>query len=644
MTELFIDGTPVVLPKSFSIAVKRENPFFTKNGEYTYDISLPLDNPTNAKLYEHLNRLNSVTEVRTERSAVLRADNRVYCNGTEVITGWTEDTVNIQIASGNSELNYVIGGDKLVSELEMRDTPIESGTEHNYVEKVYPEVDFCLPSVSGDGDEVMNEWQLNTDNLAEISLEFVQNPMPQPYLLAYLKELLSALNYELDTSLYETDEFQYLFIVQGYGTKWNEMLPGWTVTEFLDEIEKLLNCTFVIDSKRHTATMVPNNRYFIGQKAVHMQQVSDVFELEIEDENEAVDYNGERVAYQKGSTDFWDVQCLPDSYLQQASIVTIPATYDPSRWEIDRADRFFLQYKGYVEGQIFYDELHKRYYFAHFDKDGNYNSDGRGDDGGVLVDPDSPRYRMGQFAVMDSFAPLNREYEDGTEFKIVPAEIGEVRVPVTTVIGGTGGTEDVPSFMAVGSFETEDESSEEENQNELDVIKNWSDDSESAGTVCLAFYKGLHEVTGVITSSAGTSQEYTYSVPWVAVDKIQLYSDLMNGHLYYNTGLQVSLRLSDLQTLCYEGVYDIDLKKAITMTCYDPNLYDPNLVFEIRNKRYVCREMEFTLDANGRKGPWTGIFYPIRISDTEADLRWILADGKWRDGGVWLDNGRWLDS
>ena len=35
--------------------------------------------------------------------------------------------------------------------------------------------------------------------------------------------------------------------------------------------------------------------------------------------------------------------------------------------------------------------------------------------------------------------------------------------------------------------------------------------------------------------------------------------------------------------------------------------------------------------------------HPIRISDTEADVRWILADGRWRDGGVWLDNGRWLD-
>ena len=73
-------------------------------------------------------------------------------------------------------------------------------------------------------------------------------------------------------------------------------------------------------------------------------------------------------------------------------------------------------------------------------------------------------------------------------------------------------------------------------------------------------------------------------------------------------------------------------------------MFDLTNVFEIRNKRYVCKEIEYTLDADGRKEAWTGTFYPIRISDTEADARWILTDGKWRDGGVWLDNGRWLDS
>lgn len=114
------------------------------------------------------------------------------------------------------------------------------------------------------------------------------------------------------------------------------------------------------------------------------------------------------------------------------------------------------------------------------------------------------------------------------------------------------------------------------------------------------------------------------------------------GYIKTNS-IGASLRPVALDELLYHTAYEIDYTKAIKVRSHDPNVYAANLAFEIRNKRYICKEIEYTIDADGRKGAWTGIFYPIRISDTEADLRWILADGKWRDGGVWLDNGRWLD-
>ena len=50
MTELFIDRQPVILPEDFSLEVIQENPFFTKNGKYTYELKLSLQNEQNAKL------------------------------------------------------------------------------------------------------------------------------------------------------------------------------------------------------------------------------------------------------------------------------------------------------------------------------------------------------------------------------------------------------------------------------------------------------------------------------------------------------------------------------------------------------------------------------------------------------------------
>ena len=89
MTQLIIAGVETVLPQNFSVTVKRENSFFTKSGEYTYDCTLRLDNPVNQQLYGFLNRLNRVADgspVGTRRTAMLMADGHVYCRGTEVIT------------------------------------------------------------------------------------------------------------------------------------------------------------------------------------------------------------------------------------------------------------------------------------------------------------------------------------------------------------------------------------------------------------------------------------------------------------------------------------------------------------------------------------------------------------------------------
>ncbi|KAA6311596.1 hypothetical protein EZS27_037307 [termite gut metagenome] len=106
-----------------------------------------------------------------------------------------------------------------------------------------------------------------------------------------------------------------------------------------------------------------------------------------------------------------------------------------------------------------------------------------------------------------------------------------------------------------------------------------------------------------------------------------------------------SLALWEIKDKYYND-YNINTTKGTKITSYDVNLYDPRGVFEINNKKYVCREMEYTLSKEGRKKAWTGTFYALtgKEKDINTDTsHWILADGNWRDNCVWLDNGRWLD-
>ena len=221
MTELYIDGTSVVLPADLSTSVKRENPFFTKNGEYTYDITLQLSNSINADLYAHLNRLNSISELKTKRQAVLVADNRVYCNGTEIIMGWTDSTVSIQIASGNSELNSFIGNDLLVSSLDMGEDEIPTGIINNLVKRIYPDVDYCIPPVMTDKG-VINGWRVAvtvvTTSKPTISANYLRETgvdiYLQPYLCAYIRKLMKALGYTVLTNQLEDSEWNLLYLPQ----------------------------------------------------------------------------------------------------------------------------------------------------------------------------------------------------------------------------------------------------------------------------------------------------------------------------------------------------------------------------------------------------------------------------------------------
>ena len=629
MTELIIDGVSAVLSKDFSIQVKRENPLFTKNGEYTYDITLPLDNPTNAELYKHLNRLNSTQPVSTDRRAVLVADNRVYCNGTEVITGWTEDTVSVQIASGNSELNYIIGDDLLISSLiNMPETShtLDKDTQDQAIADVYPDMDFCISTVKDSTTDILyNYMQVTYDEDSDSLVTSVSDYLPQPYLCAYIRELLKALGYTLVLNQLENTAYKMLFICNVYSFKWNEILPGWKVMDFLEQIEKMFNASFVIDNRKKTAQLLLNNNYFTGQKSVHISEVIDTFEAEIEESNDLIDYDNTRIAYNVPDNDYWRLNVLPDGYLEQADIVAIPEDYKPG---INDSMRVIY----YIDE--FAPEDYKTLYHTGDPDEGLYLH---------IYQPSGETVITKYICLLNRFAPINPESEEELSLQIVPAQLthysfhdvgvptpeGESQVPYSTFI---------PIVQSASSNDDPNAGNEG-----IDQILNWTDTGEAtADNICVAFYTGGEdhtlEANGKVYVFKGISthtDKYDYAgIPTYKIGFTLIPNSTLDG---------CSLRPLDLKKNFYEGTYDIEYDKAIKTQSFDPNIYDPSRIFEIRNRRYVCKEMEYTLDAHGRKGAWTGTFYPIHISDTEADARWILTDGKWRDGGVWLDNGRWLD-
>lgn len=614
MTELFIDGVSVVLPKDFSAQVKRENSFVTKNGEYTYDITLPLTNPINAELYKNIDRLNNLQRLETKRSAVLIADNRVYCNGTEVITGWTDDAVSLQIASGNSELNYFIGSGLQISFLNMKET-IPIGGNLNYVTKLYPEVEYCLaPVVSQSSGHYVNKWGVRISG-SVYSLESDDSYwFPLPYLCTYIKELLRALGYELIVNQLENSVFKDICICPEKETcKWNEMLPGWSVKDFLEEVEKLFNVVFVLDNRSRTVRLMMSTSYYTGMKSVHVLNVEDVYEVEVEEEPEQDTHAAANVQYKFPDTAYFRWRCLSENIINSAKKDTIPAEYTAPA-NSTRIRTWFTDVTHQKTDTIYRDLKDGRQYLYEKNLPGWANE---------------PVYRM-----LNEFAPLERDEANVTiELEMMPVgmEVADVYLLRTNT------REQFKLWLPTSGTSNSSSSEEESSATLAEKIENNEQQAEdSKGNIYLAFYTGLADVRLY-------SHNFLYPLLYTDEYRSNVYDTAIIPRYTLTNSVGASLRLETLDRLLYQGGYDIDYARAVKVRSHDPNVYSAQQVFEIRNKRYICKDMEFTLDANGRKGPWTGTFYPIHISDTEADARWILTDGKWRDGGVWLDNGRWLD-
>lgn len=609
MTNLFIDGVEVVLPSEFSITVKQENAFFTKNGEYTYDIELSLLVPENAKLYGFLNRLNITERPATKRKAVLVADNRVYLNGTEIITGWTDTKVSIQLVSGNSELNYFVGSDELISTLEMKETnPVVSGSvSTDYVKKTYPDVDYNLMMTYDSLHQVdKNIWLYrlyNNDVNNPYAGYIVQKEdiqpydyIPQPYLCAYMRELLKALGYTLEYNAIEDTPWKSVYIVHVCETyKWNEMLPGWTAKDFLQNIETMFNGSFLIDHRTKKVSFLLNVSYLPKVSNVHLQNVVDAYTVEVEEEEEADAINS-TIKYKLPSTEYYKLRCLPDVVKEAAKTKIID----------DGLFAFFGKPENQVTDTIF-----------------DYQSENR-----KIIYLEGSGI-MSHLEMVDELASLVRENaESELELEFVPAELTERAFYIEGIDPGGFyfGQYYIPSVSV-----SDDEPDETTYDSIHNMVNNLSEKTESKSNIFLAFFRGLNPVQiGVMPAN---------SYPLAFIDRFfpttSWPATLSADYPTFN--------LVEMEKYFYSNAYKIDRKNPVKITCYDSNVYPASSVFEIFNRRYLAKEIEYTIGPNGRTTAWTGTFYPASLPDTEVDKRWILADGKWRDGGVWLDEGRWLD-
>jgi hypothetical protein len=576
MTELYIDGKPVALPEKMMLKVKKQNPLITKNGTFSLDLNLSLREINNARLYKHIDRLHFNADFKG-RKALLISDNRVFLNGTEAIQKNTDRAVQIQLLSGNSELNYFIGSDRYISELDLGQEPELTDSYLNSVlGKRYPAVHFTPAQVRVD-DTVYNK-----DRPAATGTAYTfENPRIQPFLAGMVHRIITGLGYSIALNELAGDEAlcSIYFLNNIDSREYNKMLPGWKAKEFLEECEKFFNITFDISEHDKSVKILKctsDSRF--GTEVIH--NIIDEYERSYEAEQSEINYHN--VVYDFPSNTSYKYDDIDSEILSKADIKSFDTYAQLSAFLEVTIQGWIPASKatGYLESLfLFYcEELDTLYIIESYD---------------YVI---SEGYETGK-ATWYYLRPINRFQKietnpdaDFVSLKFVPAQFYSYPTGNMWVF--------TTSSCPYQSDKLEGEQEETDIRKYIENGVSLFDSKKK--NVCVAFYVGLKKVSGSLIPLHLSSIDYLEDSPYCnsAVDKNRWTLRLDGPYGLHQRYYQVNSRYDD--------------SKEYIIQFLTNKLYDQRAEFLIDNRLFACKELEYTILNDGIHSIVTGTFYEIK--------------------------------
>ncbi len=346
MIQLIINNITASLPTDFSFTMEYENEYFTKSGQYSLDIELPLaSEPNNIKIFGNIHRITS-TKKQTGWEARIISNGRIVFLGQAILLKVTESSITLQLVGNTSYFNYE-ANDLYIDEIDLGlarvRKPTKALTSGGQDWWIYDE-DY--PKLFGNVDQgdMVFMWSLYKDpDTIEDGTFYLQripnHPFPsidsllirgthktylncQPYLLRVIERIMQSIGYTITRNDINDSWLRNLYICNykigkfgditackfpddngsedGYGIPMNKALPHWLLSTFVDECEKLLACIFLFDTKDNMVQIVSMNRYY-DENAELIEIKSDnvlrKYELQIEDSSEENDIAGANISF-----------------------------------------------------------------------------------------------------------------------------------------------------------------------------------------------------------------------------------------------------------------------------------------------------------------------------------------------------------
>lgn len=633
MTRLILNGTEAILPEGFSFSLFTENPLFNKSSEYTYDITLSITNERNARIFNYPNRINIVDNSSEKIKAVLIVDNKVVFVGVAIILEPSNREIKIQLASGNSELNYFIKTQKKnLRKLDLgKAEKLEVMNSQGYLDKTktahlvynslsysYPERNYhFLPYYTGIEEDhnslkyliqgnyfLLDPYDFTapvggtppvSKNLYASYWPMYSGQVPQPYLCFIIQKVIEVLGYSLTyNALAEHHIFKDAYIVHGIQTlDFAKMLPDWTVEDFLAKIELQFDCQFVVTSENNTVELLFNSQLDANQENQTSIVVLDDFVLNLDNDNKLVAQNS-NIEYSLDTDEDYAYASMSQTIMDEVKERKTTVRYNTLQEMIEMV-------KNKEDSQRF-----EKIFTDGYDQFIAFRT-GKEINGVPEVIPKRVNY----------LAPLyaNKDSEDiDHSFDIIPAPMVYTRqtsyagaffyqMPVAgnydplaldnKIYGQTPSDDDIFKFD-IQSIVEGDTSLEEES---LGYTK-----------MRLAIYRGLVKLD--CDPSFNPPPDIFAQYPISYVESLAVYFEEKNIIRYFGPIQKDPFRLENMSSEIYAKSKAVDTTKQYKWKFKFPDNFDIRDVFVIKNKKYMCNKVEKEVTINGFSDFVTGYFYP----------------------------------
>lgn len=577
MIRLLIDNKEAVIEADSGIDIIRKNPFFTKEGDLTYDISLDLKNPQNAKLFGYLNRFQILNQP-TGRTAALFDGPRCLIRGTEIVLSIDDSVVKIQIVGTNSELNYLTGFDMSIRDYDYG--PVANPGILNPEEEIYDETfNGRFPNKYYNYSPLIirkSDGTFNNANIFKYGLDgklyLVEGvrAIKQPFFLFFVEKIIELIGYKITKNELRDDAlFAGLQIITTkQWSEWREVLPDWTVDQFITEVETFCNCIFIVDQYNKEIAIRSIKGFYDSAEIVYLDNVMDNRAVEFSEEPEELFLNYSSVKYDFPDNDLYRYACLDSNIIEKCT------------------NTYFTEMGGLDSVNL--ESKYNTFELFHVENKGL----------SFVIDKDNGGFYWKQ---VNNLAAKGNS-KDVVTLKMYPAVTSTYKS--SQIIGIN--LEALVDSMAPIVYDTT-EKTDEQGLNE--AIQSGLQEDDTPDGLMLSCYMGylptyrLLENGQYVTTIVTLPSSVSY--PIFAINKY-----VFDVSLFMPYSLELQGKYGMYSRL-YSGNVNIDTKKKVTIHFLTTEILDPKLIYQFRNKRYYCAQLKYSVE-NGELGKMVeGEFYPI---------------------------------